>query len=71
MVEMLCKDAEVNHKNKEGASALARAIYQENTSIIELLVENGGKNTGPIARLDEEKTNIHIYVRRIQFREEK
>lgn len=30
-------------------------MYQENTSIIELLIENGGENSGPIARLGEEE----------------
>jgi len=55
MVEMLCRYADVNYKNKDCATALARAMYQENTSIIELLIENGGENSGPIVRLDEEE----------------
>lgn len=55
LVEMLCKYADVNYKNKDAATALARAMYQENTSIIDLLIENGAENSGPITRFDNEE----------------
>ena len=61
MVELLCGYANINFRTNEGATALARAMYQKNTDIISLLKEKGGVDSGPIpSMIEQEAIYLHM-----------